>query len=65
MCPTVVRSPHAPAAHRLIRNAEFVFTLTTKTADGTETLLVATQGEPYLLKATNTGKDVIDADDLG
>lgn len=62
-------------------------TLTTKTTDGTETLLVATEGEPYLLKASNTGKepaeisftginqpvqadaptgkDVIDADDLG
>ncbi|MFD7262376.1 hypothetical protein [Streptomyces sp. NPDC059874] len=32
-------------------------TLTTKTTDGTETLLVATQGEPYLLKASNTGKE--------
>ncbi|MEV7524065.1 hypothetical protein [Streptomyces sp. NPDC091371] len=32
-------------------------TLTTKTTDGTETLLVATKGEPYLLKATNTGKE--------
>ncbi|WP_329384646.1 hypothetical protein OG625_23690 [Streptomyces sp. NBC_01351] len=62
-------------------------TLTTKTTDGTETLLVATEGEPYLLKATNTGKepaeisftrfnepvqadaptgkDVIDADEMG
>ncbi|MFE2166809.1 hypothetical protein ACFXB3_17360 [Streptomyces sp. NPDC059447] len=35
-------------------------TLTTKTTDGTETLLVATKGEPYLLKATNTGKEPSD-----
>ncbi|MFD7561126.1 MULTISPECIES: hypothetical protein [unclassified Streptomyces] len=35
-------------------------TLTTKTTDGTETLLVATKGEPYLLKASNTGKEPSD-----
>lgn len=41
-------------------------TLTTQTTDGTEggdgteTLLVATQGEPYLLKATSTGKEPAD-----
>ncbi|MGW6575108.1 hypothetical protein ACWGAN_23525 [Streptomyces sp. NPDC054945] len=62
-------------------------TLTTKTDEGTETLLVATEGKPYLLKASitgkepsevsfsgidkpvnaeaPTGKDVIDADQLG
>ncbi|WP_328963087.1 hypothetical protein [Streptomyces virginiae] len=62
-------------------------TLTTKTDEGTETLLVATEGKPYLLKAgitgkepaevsfsgfdkpvnteAPTGKDVIDADQLG
>ncbi|WP_374774329.1 hypothetical protein OG756_16410 [Streptomyces sp. NBC_01310] len=32
-------------------------TLTTKTTEGTETLLVATKGEPYLLKASITGKE--------
>ncbi|MFD9412239.1 hypothetical protein ACFWBN_35265 [Streptomyces sp. NPDC059989] len=32
-------------------------TLTTKTTDGNETLLVATKGEPYLLKATLDGKE--------
>ncbi len=32
-------------------------TLTTETTDGTETLLVATKGEPYLLKATMGGKE--------
>ncbi|MFB6618579.1 hypothetical protein ACFCV9_30900 [Streptomyces sp. NPDC056367] len=35
-------------------------TITTKTTDGTETLLVATKGEPYLLKASNTGKEPSD-----
>ncbi|WP_327262824.1 hypothetical protein OG444_16045 [Streptomyces sp. NBC_01232] len=32
-------------------------TLTTKTTEGTETLLVATEGKPYLLKASTTGKE--------
>ncbi|MFJ6485406.1 MULTISPECIES: hypothetical protein [unclassified Streptomyces] len=32
-------------------------TLTTKTDEGTETLLVATEGTPYLLKAGITGKE--------
>ncbi len=32
-------------------------TLTTKTTEGIETLLVATKGEPYLLKASITGKE--------
>ncbi|MFJ3925475.1 hypothetical protein [Streptomyces sp. NPDC090022] len=34
--------------------------LTTMTQDGIETLYVATQGEPYLLKAVLTGKDPAD-----
>ncbi|MBT2480558.1 hypothetical protein [Streptomyces sp. ISL-94] len=35
-------------------------TLTTKTTEGTETLLVATKGEPYLLKASIDGKEPAD-----
>ncbi|MGW6983633.1 hypothetical protein ACWGE1_30030 [Streptomyces sp. NPDC054932] len=38
-------------------DGEKALTLTTKTAEGTETLLVATEGEPYLLRATVTGKE--------
>ncbi|MGW7453733.1 hypothetical protein [Streptomyces sp. NPDC054787] len=38
-------------------NGQEALTLTTQTADGTETLLVATHGEPYLLKASTTGEE--------
>lgn len=34
--------------------------ITTKTTDGTENLYVATTGEPYLLKAVETGTDASD-----
>ncbi|MBW5485451.1 hypothetical protein [Streptomyces bambusae] len=38
-------------------DGEYAVKLTTRTKEGTETLYVATKGEPYLLKAVLTGQD--------
>ncbi|MFD7028101.1 hypothetical protein ACFWAR_08730 [Streptomyces sp. NPDC059917] len=41
-------------------NGEYAQKVTTRTTDGTEDLYVATKGEPFLLKAVETGKDPSD-----